>query len=198
MSPATTTGHLPRGLAAKSPAGLARLGGVFLFLATLAWLARPLPVDVLLGLPFVAAGGLVRAWSAGHLLKTRELATAGPYAFSRNPLYLGRLLLLTGFGLMARLPWGAHLMLLAAGHALFFLYYLPRKERVEGDRLAAAHGVAYARYRREVPALFPRLTPYPGRGEGRWRLGRFLRNREYLMLLLEAGMVGLFALRAWR
>jgi protein-S-isoprenylcysteine O-methyltransferase Ste14 len=200
LSPAAGPAALPRGLAAKSAAGRARLAAVFLFLAALAILAQPTAADIWVGLPFVIAGGSIRAWSAGYLLKTAELATAGPYAFSRNPLYLGRLLLLTGFGIMARLPGQAHLVLLALGYAVFFLYYLPRKEKVEGDRLRERHGEAYRRYEKEVPALFPRRTPYAGGGGSRqgWRRERFLRNREYLMVVLEAGLVVLFAFRVWR
>lgn len=197
-SPWRDAGHRLRPLA-KGPAGQARLIGVFLFLAILAALARPTPFDVWLGLPFVIAGGALRAWAAGYLLKTRALAVDGPYAFSRNPLYLGRLLLLTGFGLMARLPGNANLYLLAFGYLVFFAYYFPRKLRVEGGRLRLTHGAAYDRWEAGVPALLPRLTPYRDAGvppTGGWHLARFMRNREYMMLAMEAGLVALFALRA--
>jgi len=184
---------------AKGPAGQARLVGVFLFLAVLAALARPTPFDVWLGLPFVVAGGSLRAWAAGYLLKTRALAVDGPYAFTRNPLYLGRLLLLTGFGLMAHLPGHTNLYLLAFGYLVFFAYYLPRKLRVEGGRLRLTHGSAYDRWEAGVPALLPRVTPYRDPivpPTGGWHLARFMRNREYMMLAMEAGLVTLFALRA--
>jgi protein-S-isoprenylcysteine O-methyltransferase Ste14 len=182
---------------AKSVTGLARLSLVLVFLTALVVYARPGPLDFWLGLPFVIAGGWVRAWSAGYLLKTSELATTGPYAHSRNPLYLGRLLLLTGLTLMARLPYRANLAVLLVGYGVFFTYYLPRKERVEGGRLRARHGDAYRHYEAAVPALLPRLRPYASPGAaGGWRWSRFARNREYLMVVLEAALVVLFAARA--
>jgi protein-S-isoprenylcysteine O-methyltransferase Ste14 len=187
------------GILAKSGLGLARILAVLALLAALALFARPAWADIFLGLPLVIAGALVRSWAAGYLLKTRELAVTGPYAFTRNPLYLGRLLLFTGFGIMARLPGFLNLVILAVGYAIFFGYYLPRKERVECGRLRETHGEPYDRYFAAVPALWPRLTPYrpaaAPAGDG-WHWSRFSRNREYLMLLLEAGLVGVFALRA--
>jgi protein-S-isoprenylcysteine O-methyltransferase Ste14 len=188
------------GIRAKSALGLARLLVVFAFLVVLAMYARPEKIDFWVGLPFVIAGGAVRAWSAGYLLKTNELAITGPYAYTRNPLYLGRLLLLTGFALMARLPYRLNLVALLVGYAIFFVYYLPRKERVECDRLRERHGAPYEHYEAAVPALFPRLRPYRAEasaGRGGWHLSRFARNREYLMIVMEAVLVGWLAYLAF-
>lgn len=187
------------GFFSKNLISMARIFSVFALLAILGYWARPIPLDIWIGLPLVAAGGLLRAWSAGYLLKTRQLAVAGPYAFTRNPLYLGRLLLFTGFAVMATLPTRANLIILAGGIAIFFFYYMPRKERIECARLLQTHGEEYARYKAAVPALFPRLTPYRGSddaGSG-WHWSRFNRNREYMMLIVEAGLVALFAVRAF-
>jgi protein-S-isoprenylcysteine O-methyltransferase Ste14 len=187
------------GFFAKSGLIMARILAVFALLAILATWARPTPLDIWVGLPLVVAGGLLRAWSVGYLLKTRQLAITGPYAFTRNPLYLGRLLLFTGFAIMATLPSRANLGILAGGLAIFFIYYMPRKERIECARLRQTHGEEYARYQAAVSALFPRLTPYRGTGDAGsgWQWSRFHRNREYMMLILEAGLVGLFAARAF-
>ncbi|MFQ5669955.1 MAG: methyltransferase family protein [Acidobacteriota bacterium] len=189
-----------RGLAAKSPLGRLKVSLIFLLLGFLAVYAHPRLLDIWLGLPFVLAGSAVRLWASGYLLKTRELAIAGPYAYTRNPLYLGRLLLFTGFALMGRLPAESHLILLVLGYAVFFGYYLPRKEQVECSRLRSEHGEAYSRYEAVVPALLPRFTPYRPAGLSPtgtgWDPKRFRRNREYLMLALEAGLVALFTLRA--
>jgi protein-S-isoprenylcysteine O-methyltransferase Ste14 len=188
------------GIRAKSVLGLVRLVVVFAFLAALAWNAEPEQIDFWLGLPLVIAGGAARAWSAGYLLKTNELAITGPYAYTRNPLYLGRLLLLTGFTLMARLPYYLNLGILLVGYVVFFGYYLPRKERVECDRLRERHGAPYERYEAAVPALFPRLRPYRAEdsaARGGWQWSRFAHNREYLMILMEAGLIGWFAYLAF-
>lgn len=151
-------------------------------LALLAW-ARPSPMSLAVGAPLVAAGAGLRAWAAGHLRKTVELTTAGPYRYTRNPLYLGRLAIFSGLCLAARLPHGLQWGVLLAGWALFFGYYLPRKERVEPARLLEVHGERYARYRRAVPALVPAWRPYrEGSGEG-WSATRARANREHWMLV---------------
>jgi protein-S-isoprenylcysteine O-methyltransferase Ste14 len=189
----------PQGIAAKRGLGLIRVVLVLAFIVALAILGRPRPIDVALGVPFVLAGGALRAWAAGYLRKTHELAVGGPYAHVRHPLYLGRLLLLTGFGLMARLPYSLHLAALAAGYVVFFGYYMPRKEQVEGARLEQVHGDTYRTYRDAVHPLLPRLSPYrgPGGASGAWRWAYFARNREALMILLEIGVTGVLAARAF-
>lgn len=175
--------------------GLLRVALVYALVALLLILSRPTPWSLALGFPFVAAGCALRVWAAGHLRKSIELVTTGPYRYTRNPLYLGRLSIFTGLCLMARLPWGLSLVVLAGGFCVFFVYYLPRKERVEPARLGATHGQAYDAYRRAVPPLFPALRPWPGAGAGRWRRERMLRNREHWMI---AGLLVVTALLTWR
>ena len=125
------------------------------FVVALVLLGKPRPAEVALGFAIAALGEAVRFWAAGHLLKTKELITSGPYRYTRNPLYLGRFLILTGLCVMCRLPYYANWILLFGGYAVFFFYYMPRKERVEPARLRAVHGEAYDRYFNAVPALFP-------------------------------------------
>ena len=163
--------------------GLLRLAATYALMIALVMASRPTVLGVTAGFVLVALGEAVRFWAAGHLLKTAELVTSGPYRFTRNPLYLGRLLIFTGFAVMAQLPWGVNWIVLALGYAIFFGYYLPRKERVEPARLAQVHGEAYERYRRAVPALFPALRPYPDAGASGWSSDRMLRNREHWMLV---------------
>lgn len=162
--------------------GLLRLVAVYLLVAVLIVVARPTPLSVTVGFVFVAAGEALRLWAAGHLRKTVELITSGPYRYTRNPLYLGRLLIFTGVCIMARLPYYGNVVLLVAGYAVFFGYYLARKERVEPARLRELHGETYDRYHRAVPALFPTLTPYPESAATGWSSQRMLRNREHWML----------------
>ncbi len=136
----------------------------------------------------------MRLWAAGHLEKSIRLATGGPYAHTQHPLYLGRLLILTGLLLAARDGSYLTLAALAAGYALFFLYYLPRKRRVEGERLARRHGPAYEAYRLAVPVLFPSLRAYPG-PRSRWSFRRMAGNREPIML---AGLLLVLGVLAWK
>ncbi|MEE8536941.1 MAG: methyltransferase [Acidobacteriota bacterium] len=158
---------------------LALLAGV----AVLVWLARPERRWLLIGLPLLAAGESIRWWAAGHLLKSKELVTSGPYAYTQNPLYLGRLFILLGLGVMCTLPWGLNWVVLGVGLAGFFGYYMPRKLRVEGARLEGKHGDRWQRYRHSVPVLFPALRRYPDAECRPWSWKRMVRNREYLMVI---------------
>jgi protein-S-isoprenylcysteine O-methyltransferase Ste14 len=159
-----------------------RLLVLYALLAALVVAARPTPLSVSLGFCIAAVGEALRFWAAGHLRKTVELVTSGPYRFTRNPMYLGRLIVFSGVCVMTRLPYLGNLAVLALGWVAFFGYYLPRKERVEPARLAALHGEAYARYHSEVPAWFPRTTPYADVATHGWSSDRFLRNREHWMV----------------
>jgi len=163
-------------------ANVLRLAFLYAGIGVLIWLSRPTPWSVALGVPLIALGEAVRVWAAGYLIKTRELITSGPYRHTRNPLYLGRFLILTGLGIAAWLPWGVNLVLLVLGWIGFFGYYLPRKERIEPARLEETHGEPYRRYRDAVPPLFPRWGAWPA-GSQSWKLENFMRNREYMMII---------------
>lgn len=160
-----------------------RLLALYAMVGILLWVSRPTPLSVSLGMAPLVLGEAIRIWAAGYLLKTAELVTSGPYRYTRNPLYLGRLLIFTGLCVMARLPFAANLVVLVLGWAVFFGYYLRRKERVEPARLLATHGQAYERYFRAVPRLFPTLRPYADTARIGWSSERMLRNREQWMVV---------------
>lgn len=172
-----------------------RLTATFGFIALLVYFATPEPVWVAVGFVIAAVGESIRFWAAGHLLKTKELITSGPYRYTRNPLYLGRLLILTGLCVMCRLPYHANWVLLAVGYVVFFFYYMPRKERVEPARLRAVHGEAYDRYFKSVPALVPTFRPYAGGSNLGWSSDRMIRNREVWMVV---GIIAIALFLLWR
>lgn len=176
--------------------GRIRLVLLFALIVALLYLSQPTRNTVLFGLAFVVAGESIRFWAAGHLFKTKELITSGPYRYTRNPLYLGRLLIFIGLCLMVNLPYGGSWVILVLGLAAFFGYYLPRKERVEPARLRAEHGEPFDRYLAAVPALFPRLPGYSQPSSGSWRFGRMTRNREYWMVIGLAALTVFLWLRA--
>lgn len=177
------------------PLAILRLLLLWALIVGLVWIAKPTPIGVTIGFLVAAAGEAVRFWAAGHLLKTQELVTSGPYRYTRNPLYLGRLLIFTGLCVMAQMPWQANWIVLVLGYAVFFGYYLPRKERVEPARLRTLHGEAFDRYFAAVPALFPTLKPYAHVSSSGWSSDRMLRNREHWMVV---GIVLVSVILLWK
>ncbi len=162
-----------------------RLFPVYGLAALLFWLARPTPLGFGIGLFLIIAGESLRVWGAGHLVKNDVLTLTGPYAYVRNPLYAGTLLIGAGFAFAA--GGAAGWAILPAGLALFFLYYFPYKERIESARLERAYGEPYTRYRAAVPALVPALTAWrvpagPAAGAA-WSAARFDENDESGTLL---------------
>jgi protein-S-isoprenylcysteine O-methyltransferase Ste14 len=153
-------------------------------------LARPEPRSLAVGGLVALAGLALRAWAAGHIRKNDRLAVSGPYAHTRNPLYLGSFLLGLGFTVAAGRP----LLLGGLFAALFLGIYLPVM-RVEAATLAELFGEEFRRYAREVPLFLPRPTPYRPGGEGepaKFDASLYLRYREYraaLGLLLAWGVL---------
>jgi protein-S-isoprenylcysteine O-methyltransferase Ste14 len=143
----------------------------FVFIA----LAKPTPVSLIIGALISVTGLAIRAWASGHIRKNAELATAGPYAYTRNPLYFGSFLIGLGFTVAS-----GRLVLALLFGALFLGIYFPVM-RVEATTLAELFDEHYQLYKRAVPLFFPRLTAYrPDRVEGaRFDRSLYLRYREY-------------------
>jgi len=176
--------------------GFIRLALVYLFVGTLVWFSTPTPGLFWAGAVIVLLGEAVRIWAAGHLVKSTELIDSGPYAFTQNPLYLGRLLILTGFCVMARSRWHVNWIALALGYVVFFGYYIPRKLRVEGARLHKMHGDSFSQYNAAVPILLPSLRRYSGKRTP-WSFGKAVRNQEYLVLSGVLLVLAFFAWKTW-
>ncbi|PYS53234.1 MAG: isoprenylcysteine carboxylmethyltransferase family protein [Acidobacteria bacterium] len=164
----------------------------FLCLIPFLWFARPTLLTLLIG-GFVAILGLgVRAWAAGHIRKNDVLATTGPYAYTRNPLYLGSFLLGAGFTIASGQP-----LLAIPFLALFVGIYFPVM-RVESRQLAELFGEEYSDYARAVPLFFPRLTPYRSERvmDAKFDTSLYLRYREYRAALGLLVAWGVLALKA--
>src|SRR5574341_271888 len=113
------------------------------------FLALPTPRSLAIGAGISLLGLLLRAWAAGHLRKHEQLSTSGPYAFTRNPLYRGSLLIACGC-LLAGRSW-----LAAALFAFYFLVFYPAVMRREEAELSARYAAAFDEYARRVPLFFP-------------------------------------------
>jgi len=160
----------------------------FLFAALYLWWAQPTWTSLLIGTAVVALGLILRALASGHIRKNAELATTGPYAYTRNPLYLGSVLIALGFIVAARNLW------IGLGAAAMFIFIYVPVIKAEEAYLASAFP-DYAAYASRVPRLLPRLTPYRASSAANAALRNFsaelyLRHREYNAAL---GSVLMFA-----
>ena len=120
-------------------------------------LARPTPRSLAIGALVGALGIAIRAWAAGYLRKHEALAVSGPYAFTRNPLYFGSVILAAGFVVAGDSLWAA--IIVAAYLALFYPAVMKREE----GELRAHYGDAFVDYAARVPLFWPRLRPAPQR-----------------------------------
>lgn len=152
-------------------------------------LAQPTRASLALGAAIAALGLLLRGAAAGHLRKQEALATSGPYAWTRNPLYLGSALLAGGLAVAGRTWPGAALVV------AYFAVFYPAVMRREEQELRARYGPVFDDYCARVPLFWPR-PPRSRAGESAgfsWQ--RYLRNREYKSTVgLVAGLL-LLALR---
>lgn len=166
-----------------------RVPSGFLLLAAFVWRADPSLESLARGALVSIFGLVIRAWAAGHLEKNMTLAESGPYAWVRNPLYLGTLTVALGFVIAAR-RW--ELAVLFA--AVFLLVYLPVVE-LEEQHLANLFP-EFAAYKRRVPKLVPRMPHKSDEKPFRWSVYR--RNEEYKALggfLIALGILLWKALR---
>ncbi|HEY6290530.1 MAG TPA: isoprenylcysteine carboxylmethyltransferase family protein [Terriglobia bacterium] len=151
-------------------------------------LAQP-TIGLLVAGGAVALVGLaLRAWAAGHLEKGASLATAGPYALTRNPLYLGSGLIGAGFAIAGR-----SVVIAVAFAALLIFIYAPVIRREE-EFLRVKFGEHYRRYAEHVPLLLPRPGVRLASAE-RFRWSRYKHNREYEAALGYVAAMGLLTLK---
>jgi protein-S-isoprenylcysteine O-methyltransferase Ste14 len=158
----------------------------FLLVAALLWLSDPTPRSCVAGAAIGSLGLLLRAWAAGHLAKNRELATSGPYAYLRNPLYAGTLIVAAGLAIASRT------IVIAILFAIVFAFVYWPVVQLEEQHLRKLFP-AYAQYAAIVPALRPTLRNRGSSQRFRWSL--YLRNEEYQAF---AGFIAGFAILLWK
>jgi protein-S-isoprenylcysteine O-methyltransferase Ste14 len=164
----------------------------FLLLPLLFVAARPTSKALLIGLMISISGLLIRAWASGYLKKNQELTVTGPYAFTRNPLYLGTFILAMGVAVTTNSWWFVALFI-----ALYLLIYIPVM-MAEAETLNKLFPVEYASYSARVPMFLPRFLPSRNSNgvRGQFALAQYLKHREYraafgvfiIYLLLAAKM----------
>src|SRR5579872_285111 len=154
----------------------------FLFAALYLWLAKPTATSMLVGVVIVIPGLLIRALASGHVRKNEALATSGPYAYTRNPLYLGSLLIGIGFAIAARNWWIGVVLVV-----MFFAIYLPV---IRGEEAYLRERFPeFEEYAKRVPRMLPRLTPASSEVGGGFSMELYLKHREWNALLGSVAIV---------
>ena len=137
------------------------------------------------GILFVILGEFVRFWAAGYISKDETVTVGGPYAYVRNPLYFGTLLLAIGYGLVSGLGW-IGVLVMVASYFVFHLAAISYEEKF----LKAKFGQAYLDYLQRVPALIPSITPRT-RGEGSYSWKQALHNREHTSAIFAVILIAI-------
>ena len=158
----------------------------FLFAAVYLWLAQPVWISILAGSGFILLGLGIRASASGHIRKNQQLTTTGAYAYTRNPLYLGSIVIAAGFVIAARNLWiGIGVCVMFAG------IYLP--VILAEERYLRGAFPEYSEYAAHVPRLLPRSTPYrtaSDSGLPQFSGELYMRHREYNSIIGSALMLG--------
>jgi protein-S-isoprenylcysteine O-methyltransferase Ste14 len=163
----------------------------FLFAVLYLWLARPAFWSILCGAGVVAVGLGIRAMASGYVRKNEDLATTGPYAYTRNPLYLGSIVIAVGFAVLGR-SW----VVLGVLFVMFLGIYLPV---IRGEEAFLRERFPdFEEYEGRVPRLVPRIgvgLAAPHRQPGAFSRELYLQHREYNALAGSLAMIVLLAVK---
>jgi protein-S-isoprenylcysteine O-methyltransferase Ste14 len=163
----------------------------FVFAGVFLWLARPTGWSMLGSVALVGPGIWLRAYAAGYVRKNAELTVTGPYAYTRNPLYLGSMLIAFGFAGAA----GSWVILVALA-GLFVAIYIPTISSEEAYLRGRFAG--FDAYAARVPRLLPRLTAAKTEAEGgAFSRALYLHHREYNCAMGAAAIYAALALRVF-
>jgi protein-S-isoprenylcysteine O-methyltransferase Ste14 len=139
------------------------------------YFSRPTPRTILFGAIVGVVGLCLRAYAAGYLHKKEVLTVTGPYAYTRNPLYLGSAILTLGAGIATR-SWVSALLLFA-----YFVIFYSMVMRREANELHIRHGASFEEYARIVPLFIPRLTAakLAGDSASAFSFAQYRKNHEW-------------------
>lgn len=161
----------------------------FAFAIFYIWAARPTWLSIAIGLLITMPGITLRSLASGHVKKNEELTTTGPYAYVRNPLYLGSLIMAVGFAIAAQSLWVLLIIVI-----MFFAIYLPviRGEEAYLRAIFPSFDV----YAQNVPRLWPRLRPY-GEGAACFSSTLYWQHREYNAVLGTVAILTALVVKLW-
>jgi len=154
-----------------------RVRGHFISIILSVFLAKPNIYSLLSGIGFVVLGLLLRGWACGHLKKEKRLAVSGPYKYTRNPLYLGNLII--GMGIVA----GARSWWVLAIFIAYFLKFYPVVIIKEKNKMQQLFPQEYKEYSSKVPLFIPSLKPYAEAPDVRFNWAIYKKNKELRALI---------------
>jgi len=155
-------------------------------LIAILYLSEPSPRSVFIGFFFIIAGMFFRGWSSGYINKDNELATQGPFALTRNPLYFGNFILGAGIAIAGNN---------VCCYAIFLVYYLlffPFLMVIEHKRLRKKFGKRYEEWAESSNSFFPKIKRLDKRG---FNISFYMKNREYKVLYFSLLVVAVFVLK---
>jgi len=156
---------------------VARQGLAVVLILVYALTSRPDPLLAGIGLGLALPGMLWRFYASGYIVKNRQLATSGPYALVRHPLYTGNILLVIGFAVANVSYWAIPLAV------FFFWFWYPTAIEYEDRKLRRIFGQAWEEWAARTPALLPRLSNVSRMGGGQWSFGTSLRRNGELLIV---------------
>ena len=149
---------------------------IFVLLVSL--LGKPQETLLYVGTGIAIAGIIVRMWAAGYVMKNKELATTGPYAYVRHPLYVGNILLLVAYSLASSLWWSFPLMIF-----LLWFYYPPTIS-YEDNKLKTLFGEEWENWSKNIHALIPTFGQKAGSVKSEWSFKKSLmQNAEPVIVI---------------
>lgn len=160
----------------------------FVLITLFALVSEPTAAVVAAGAALILPGTLLRLYASGFITKNEQLATHGPYALVRHPLYTGNLLIIGGFAIASGVAWTV------AVAVWFFWFYYPPAIEYEDRKLRGLFGAQWERWSAEVPALIPRRANPAGVAAGGWSLAKSARkNGEPLIAVFTVTWLGYLA-----
>jgi len=165
----------------------------FVFAILYVWLAHPTRISLVTGGLVALLGVWIRAYASGYINKNEALAMSGPYAYTRNPLYLGSAIIGCGFAIAA-LDFKVILALIAM-YGVIYIPVIRGEEAFLSSRFAE-----FAAYKANVPRLLPRLTParLGSAGAGGFSRELYRNHREYNALIGTLAMLGVLVVKLLR
>jgi protein-S-isoprenylcysteine O-methyltransferase Ste14 len=155
-----------------------------LFVPLVSYFGQPTREMLIAGSAVALIGTLIRLWASGHVKKNKVLATDGPYAYVRHPLYVGNILILLGFSMASNLWWAYALMI------FLILFYYPPAISYEDAKLNRLFGEEWQNWSKNIHALIPTITNKAGSTSSEWSFKQSLfQNLEPLIVIYLIGFM---------